>query len=240
MASDEVVLSVPGPAALHLSTSSGRVTVTAEDRSDVLIESGSPPADRIERDATGRIRFASPKGGSANLELRCPLGSDIVVGTISGAVTLRGQLGAVRATTVSGNVSVESAEELDVRSISGSIDVERASARCRLQTKSGHAVCNTAADAQVSTLSGRIRLSATTGKVHAQSVSGAVDVGTAAKGEVTVQTISGSVHVAVPQGVRPSTRLRSISGRPRVDCPPGEDCEIRVQSMSGKIEVVPD
>ena len=240
MAPDQVVLSVPGPAALHLSTSSGRVTVTAEERSDVVIDAGAPSADRIERDATGRVRFASPNGGSASIELRCPLGSDVVVGTIAGHVTLRGAFGAVRVTTVSGNVAVQLAEELDVRSISGSIDVERCSGRCRLQTKSGHAVCHTAADAQVSTLSGRIRLDETTGKVQAQTVSGAVEVGTAAKGDVTVQTLSGSVRVAVPRDVHPATHLRTITGRPRVECSAGEDCEIRVHSMSGKIEIVPD
>jgi hypothetical protein len=51
--------------------------------------------------------------------------------------------------------------------------------------------------------------------------------------------MSGSVRVAVPQGIRPSTRLRSLAGRPRCDCPEGEDCRITVKSLSGKIEVVP-
>jgi len=51
MASQPVVLSVPGHAELHLSTSSGRLRVTAEDRADVRIEAGAPREERIERDA---------------------------------------------------------------------------------------------------------------------------------------------------------------------------------------------
>jgi DUF4097 and DUF4098 domain-containing protein YvlB len=240
MSTAPVSIAVPGSAELHLSTSSGRVVITAEQRDDVLIEEGAPSDDRIERDATGRVRLASAKGGSAPLEVRCPIGSDIAVGTISGTVTLRGQLGAVRVTTVSSNVTIDSAEELDVRSISGSIEVDRCSGRCRLQTKSGSASCGGAgSETTASTLSGRIKLGETRGKVHAQSVSGTIEVGMAAKGDVKVHTISGSVRVRVPEDVRPSARLRSISGRPRNDCPPGQDCEIRVQSMSGKIEVVP-
>jgi DUF4097 and DUF4098 domain-containing protein YvlB len=239
MPGDPVAIAVPAAAELHISTSSGRVLVTAEERPDVLIEEGAPSPDKIASDATGRVRFASAKGGSAELEVRCPIGSDLVVGTISGNVTLRGPLGLVRVTTVSSNIEVESAEQLDVRSISGSIEVERCPGRCTLQTKSGSAAARGAGDAQVSTLSGRIELDGTTGKVRAQTVSGSIDVGMASKGDVTVQTISGSVHVEVPPDVRPSAKLRSISGRPRNECPPGSDCEIRVRSMSGTIEVVP-
>jgi DUF4097 and DUF4098 domain-containing protein YvlB len=238
MPGDPIAIPVPAAAELHLSTSSGRVLVIAEDRSDVLIVEGAPRPEKIESDATGRVRFPSAKGGSANLEVHCPAGSDLGVGTISGKVTLRGPFGRVRVTTVSSSVEVESAEQIDARSISGSIDVARSTGRCTLQTKSGHATCRSAGEAQVSTLSGRIELG-TTGRVRAQTVSGTIEVGMKAKGDVTVQTISGSVHVEVPRDVRPSAKLRSVSGRPRNDCPPGSDCEIRVRSMSGKIEVVP-
>jgi DUF4097 and DUF4098 domain-containing protein YvlB len=239
MPGDPIAIPVPAAAELHLSTSSGRVLVIAEERSDVLIVEGAPRPEKIESDATGRVRFPSAKGGSAHLEVRCPAGSDLVVGTISGKVELRGPLGLVRVTTVSSSVRVESAEQIDARSISGSIEVLRSTGRCTLQTKSGQATCRGAGEAQISTLSGRIELEGTTGKVRAQTVSGKIEVGMKAKGDVTVQTISGSVHVEVPPDVHPSAKLRSVSGRPRNDCPPGSDCEIRVRSMSGKIEVVP-
>ena len=238
MSQGPITLAVPGHAELHLTTRSGRVTVTAEDRDDVLIESGAPREDRIERDATGRISLSAVKP-SSSLEVRCPTGSDLVVGTISGKVRLSGQFGGVRVTTVSSNVEVDRADVLDVRSISGSIDVGHCSGRCRLQTKSGRAACGVTGDAEVSTISGRIQLDKTMGRVRAKSVSGRIEVGTRSDGDVSVRTMSGSVTVAVPQGVRPATMLRSMTGRPRSECEEGGDCQIAVRSLSGKIRVVP-
>ncbi len=240
MSDQRIVLPVPGHAEVHLTTRSGRVTVTAEERQDLHIESDAPLRDdRIDVDPTGRVSLKSGRGGSGWLEIRCPTGTDVVVGTVAGRVELRGQLGAVRVTTVSGSIEVDRAEALDVRSISGSIEVAQCAGQCRLQTKSGRAVVGSAGDAEVSTLSGQIRLDEATGNVRAQTASGRVEVGTQGKGDVAVQTMSGSVRVEVPKGVRPTARLRSLTGRPRCDCEEGDDCEIAVQSLSGKIEVVP-
>jgi len=239
MGDEPIVIPVPGTAELHLLTRSGAVEVRAEERADVVIESGAPSEHRIESDATGRIKLPSAKGGSAKLVLRCPMGSDVVVGTISGDVDLHGQLGAVRVTTVSGSIRVERAEALDARSVAGHIEIDHCSGQCRLQTKSGRAVCNGAGSAQVSTISGQIKLGETAGTVRAQSASGAVEVDMRSAGDVKVRTMSGPVRVAVPRDVRPSTSLHSLSGRPRSECEEGNDCEIRVQSLSGRIEVLP-
>lgn len=240
MPDQPVVLPVPGHAELHVSTRSGRVAITAEERQDLRIESDAPLRDdKIDVDPTGRVSVKSGRGGSGWLEIRCPTGTDVVVGTVAGKVELRGQLGAVRVTTVSGSVAVDRAEALDVRSISGSIEVAQCAGRCRLRTKSGCAVVGRAGDAQVSTMSGQIRLEEATGNVRAQTASGKVEVGLRGKGDVAVQTMSGSVRVEVPQGVCPTARLRSLAGTLRCDCEEGDDCEINVQSVSGKIEVVP-
>ena len=239
MADQPVVLPVGGHAALRVSTRSGRVSVTAEERADLLIESDAPLQGKIDTDPTGLVDVTSARGGSARLEIRCPIGTDIAIGTVSGKVELSGRLGDVRVTTVSGGIEVERVESLDARSISGSIEVDRCAGRCRLQTKSGKALCGSAGDALVSTMSGSIRLHEATGSVRAQSASGRVELGTRGKGDVAVQTLSGSVRIEVPPGVRPAARLRSMTGRPRCDCEEGDDCQIAVQSMTGKIEVVP-
>lgn len=237
MSDQPVSIPVPGNAELHLMTRSGRVTVVGEERQDVLIESGAP-SDGIESDATGRVRLSSAKGGSSSLEIRCPAGSDVVIGTMSGRVELRGTLGAVRVTTVSSDIDVERADALDVRTVSGSIEVGACAGACSVRTKSGKASVGTAGDAFVSTISGSIRLGKAARKVRAQTVSGGVRVGTQSDGDVKVQTLSGTVTVEVPEGVRPETRLASLTGRPRSDCPEGDDCRIAVRSVSGAIEVV--
>ncbi len=238
MADRPLTLSVPGSAELHLRTRSGHVTVLGEKRSDVLVESGAPARDKIAIDATGRVEISSAKGGSAALSVRCPAGSDIVIGTMSGRIELRGTLGTVRVTTVSSDITVERAEALDLRTVSGSIEVGSCPGRCSLRTTSGKATVGSAGDAYVSTISGSIRLAKTARKVRAQSVSGQVRVATQSAGDVAVQTLSGSVTVEVPDGVRPETRLKSATGRPRSECQEGSDCRIAVRSFSGRIEVV--
>lgn len=239
MSNGPVVLPVSGHAELHVSTRSGRVTVTAEERQDLHIESDAPLRDdKVEVDPTGLVSVKSGRGGSGWLEIRCPTGTDVVVGTVSGKVELRGQIGAARVATVSGSVDVERVEAVDVRSVSGSIEVGHSSGGCRLQTKSGRATCNGSGDARVSTMSGRIQLDNVAGSAKVQSASGRVDLSMKDKGDVAVQTMSGAVKVEVPGDVRPATRLRSLTGKPRCDCDEGDDCEIAVQSLSGKIEVV--
>ena len=236
-----LVLPVSGHAELRLSTRSGRVSVTAEERDDILVESDAPLRDdKIETDATGRVAIKSGRGGSARLDVRCPIGADLTVGTVAGAVELHGLLGDVRVTTVSGSIEVERAESLDARSISGNIAVDRCTGKSRLQTKSGSALCGTTGDAQISTMSGQIRLDEATGNVRAESASGKVEVSMQGKGDVAVRTLSGSVRVEVPEGVKPAARLKSMTDEPCCDCEEGDDCEITVQSLSGKIEVVPD
>lgn len=239
MSARPVVLSIPGHAELHVTTRSGRVTITAEERSDVVIESGAPSRDSIEVDATGRITLTSANKGTSALDVRCPTGSDVGAGTITGTVELQGQFGAVRVTTVSASVTVDGAESLDVRSMTGSIDVRNCSGRCRIQTKSGRAECASAGDILVSTMSGGIHVTNVGGSAKVQTASGSVELSVAGKGGVTVETMSGAVRVAVPRGVRPNARLRSLTGRPRCDCEEGNDLDIDVRSMSGKIEVVP-
>lgn len=239
MSRDSRTLTIPGHAELHVRTRSGRVSVVAEERADVHVESDAPLRDeKIDVDPTGRISITSSRGGSGWLELRCPAGTDVAVGTVSGNVELAGPLGAVKVITVSGHIEVERAETLDARSVAGSIDVRTCSGRCKLQTKSGRATCGTATEAQASTLSGMIRLAEIAGNVRAQSVSGKIEVGMRTAGDVGVQTMSGAVTVAVAPGVRPAAHLRSMTGRPRVDVEEGEDCKISIQSLSGKIEVV--
>ncbi len=239
MASGPVVLPVPGTADLHLHTTSGSVRIVAEARDDVLIESGAPSDDRIDVDATGRISLKSAKGGSAGLELRCPTGSDVMVGALSGSVELRGQLGDVRITAISGSVKVDRADSLDVHCVSGSIEVGSCAGACSLQTKSGTTTIGAAGDTKAATISGSIRIEHATGSVRMRTVSGSVGVGLEGKGDVAVETMSGSVRVEVPHEVRPSTHLKSLTGRPRSECAEGNDCRISIRSLSGKIEVVP-
>lgn len=239
MPSQPVVLPARGRPRLRLTTRSGRVTITAEERQDITIEAGLPSEPSIEVDERGFVVLNSARGGSARLEVRCPTGTDVVVGTASGRVELRGDFGEVRVTTASGNIEVDHAETLDLRSVSGSIDVARCAKRCRLQTTSGRATVGSAEDTDVSTVSGQVQLGIGRGNTRVRTASGRVELGTRGKGDVDVETLSGSVKVEVPASIRPAVELRSATGKRRCGCEAGLDCRITVSSMTGKIEVVP-
>jgi hypothetical protein len=185
------------------------------------------------------LAVRSPRGGSRNLEVRCPLGTPVSVGTISGDVRLRGDLGPATVTTTSGDVFVDRAAALDARSISGDLEVDCCSGLCRLITKSGHIMAGETGPAEANTVSGNVELRRTAGAVAVRTVSGNVELGTDGTEPVSIRGVSGAITVKVPRERLPAAKLRSLSGRINCDCPQGSDFPLDVTSVSGKIEVEP-
>src|SRR5438067_10423688 len=103
---------------VRVSTHSGSITVVGESRADVVAD--GPVRMDVEDD--GSIKITSKKG-SSSLTIRCPEGSDVVVGTHSGSLTLKGRLGAARVTTMSGSIKAEQVSSADIRARSGSVEV---------------------------------------------------------------------------------------------------------------------
>ncbi len=185
------------------------------------------------------LEIRSPHGGSGHLEVRCPVGTPVSVGTISGDVRLIGDFGSTRIATTSGDISVGSAAALDARSVSGDLDVESCNGRCRVHTKSGHILVGDSGPAEADTVSGLVRLDSTAGGVTVRTVSGNVELGTDGTEPVTVRTVSGRIAVKVPRERLPDARLRSLSGKIACNCPRGSDFPLKITSVSGEIEVEP-
>jgi len=215
---------------LRVATRSGAVTITGEDRPDVLVESG---ADDVTRGHDG----IDVRGRGRALMIRCPIGTDVFVGCASGVVALQGSLGVVRVTTRSGRITVAQAHSVDARTASGSITVEHCDEACRCQTKSGRIRVGRAESGELVTASGSVTVDAI-GAVHVRVGSGTVTIGLTEAAAVQVETHSGSVTVNVPAGLRPALELRAVSGQVRCDCEPGSDGAIRVMTRSGQISVL--
>lgn len=215
---------------IAVATRSGRVSVVAAEGAALGVIGG---AVEDGPDGSTTVRPSRP---SSPVEIRCPAGCDVVVGTASGAVETRGPLGDVRVTTASGKIDVEQAESADLRTRSGSIDVGECAGKCRVVTGSARVRIRRAGCAEVSARSGAVTAERVgDGCVH--TASGRVEVGTSADGSVEVRTISGSVRVVVPRGSRPAAMLRSLSGAIRCDCEQGGDGRIDVSTTSGTIRV---
>lgn len=237
MSAEPVRVALQGHVQLRITNGSGAVLVVAELRSDLLVERGLAAESDVSHPQPGQVALKGRARGSSAIELRCPAGTDLVIGTLSGRVEVRGRAGAVLVGTTAGHIAVEEALTADLRTVSGSVSLGACSGRCRVATKSGRTSVGSAAEAEISSISGPVTV-ATGGDVRVRTTSGRVEVGAGSESEVAVQTLSGSVRVRLPSGTRPEARLRSLSSEPRCDCPPGDDCTVAVSSMSGKIEVV--
>jgi DUF4097 and DUF4098 domain-containing protein YvlB len=223
---------VPGQPEVRIATTSGAITVVGEPRYDVVAEGGA----QIDTGADGSIDV-SPTRGSASITVRCPHGADIVVGTSSGSIRLRGRLGAVLATTISGRIEAEDVASADLRAVSGSIVVGACAETCRVKTKSGSIKIGSTGAAEVMMGSGRVVVASVDGAVKVRAVSGSVDVGALGHGPIEIETMSGSITISLPSGCRPDLRARSLSSRPRVELPSGTDCQVVVRTLSGEIVV---
>ena len=218
---------------LRISAVSGRVTVTAEPRADVVVERGA--ASHATGDGSVEIRAGR---GSDAVEVRCPAGADVIVGTRSGRVELHGRFGSVGVTSQSGSIHAGAAEDADLRTVSGVVDVEACDGRCRVSTTSGRIRVGTTGDADISTVSGSVGIDEVAGAAQVRSVSGKVTLGSAARGAVHVRTVSGSITIRLPAGVRPNVRF-SGRGSVRSGFEPGDDVHIDVANVSGAVQLVP-
>lgn len=239
---------LPPDARIRVLSASGGVTVTAEDRLDVEVE---PAGRSVELKESGRHRhrhrhrhihglFERLHGGrgetdppqatrpvlevkskSGNIVLRCPLGTDVSVGAMSGNVKLIGTFGSVKISTVSGGIEIDTTRgNVDARAVSGSVMVRNCGGRCDISSKSGN-----------------VRLERVEGPVHASTISGGVELGTAGQDEVELKMVSGRAKVKVLAPKNPRVRFQSISGKLRCDCPQGSDFDLNVKSISGSLEV---
>ncbi len=213
-----------------MATRSGRVAVTAAGSGDLKVVGG------VVEEGEGGSATVRPARPNSAVEIRCPEGCDVVVGTNSGSVELQGALGDIRVTTSSGKISVERAASADLRTRSGAIVVDECAGQCRVVTGSARVRIGRAGSAEVSARSGSVTAeSVDEGTV--QTASGGVELGTSSAGCLGVRTVSGSVRVKVPTGSRPEAVLHSRSGSIRCDCEEGTDGRIEVSTTSGSIRV---
>jgi DUF4097 and DUF4098 domain-containing protein YvlB len=207
------------PDAVRITSQSGRVRVIGEVRADMAAEGASI----VGHDGQREVRWC----GSKKIEVRVPVGTDLVVGTSSGDVELRGDLGHVGVTTVSGGITAEQVSSIDARTKSGRMQVQTSSGAVRLKT----------GWVRVASISGKVRIKEAHGLASVRTVSGNVELGLSGAGQALVETVSGTMRITVPAGVHPATRLKTVSGKRRVDCDPGDDVAITARSVSGDLVV---
>lgn len=216
---------------VRVSTSSGSVTVIGEQRDGVAVEGGKVKIDGLAVSVSGKNK------GSSSLVVRCPEGSDVVVGTRSGSLEVRGRLGNVRFTTMSGSLRAEHVASADIRGMSGSVDVEACDGLCRVKSKSGSLHVGSAGGLDVAIGSGSIEVEHVTGGGRARAASGTIGIGVDRCDRIEAETMSGSITITVPSDCRPHVKAKSLSRSTDIAVPTGNDCEIVCKTLSGGITV---
>jgi DUF4097 and DUF4098 domain-containing protein YvlB len=216
-----------GIGALEIATLSGSVVIRARPIARPEVLSG-----RAEILGDGVVRT----GPSGRVEIACPEGSDVVIGSSSGRVECHGRLGRVAVTGRSGRISIGEARDVEVRTASGRVEVGRCDGLCRVASASGSVTIGYAGAIEATVASGRLEVDAV-GDAQVHAVSGRVVLGLTRAGSVDVSTISGRVSVSVPPGVQPDQHLATRSGRIQSDVLPGADGRLAIESFSGSIKV---
>jgi len=255
------------PPRIEVRNPAGSVTLEAVEGSDALdvrVEALDAAAeqllDRIELevsdghpelpDSRVTLRVAVPERRlwstpAFDVRILTPAGAAARVAVASADVQLRGRFGHTELTAASGDVTVDEAQELEIRSASGDVRAGTVLGGASVVTASG--------EIRLGHVAGRLRARTASGDVSAEhtgdaasikTASGDVRVGNAAGESLQVETASGDVSVAGPPGLRTRLELHSISGRMSFDLDEdtnrseaSTDVTLNLETVSGDIRI---
>ncbi len=199
---------VQGAVSLRLRAGNATIEVLPSDAAEVRVELRDRPAvalalysaggDRLEVEFDGRRRLQQ-----GTLKLWVPRRTKLDLGSLDGAIAVRGVGGEVRVRGMSGDVDVVGAAQVDVESIDGEVDVLDAAGPVTVRTISGNVTISTPGAAP---------------RVDVETESGNVDWrGACGKGcRLDADTISGQLRFAVGrEGSSFELRFMSHAGKLR-------------------------
>ena len=229
---------VTGPTRLELANASGEITITGSADGKVHVHAdvrasgfgfdnpqkrlddtvSNPPIEqkgdtlRIGKDASHLRNI------TIDYTIQAPHDTEVDVSVASGAQTIRGMRGPVKAQAASGSIRVEHIDR----------DVQ-------LTTASGTvSATDIGSDTRVSSVSGSVRVSNVKGDVRIRALAGAIQVSNPG-GRVEADTASGSVEI---QGASSDVKAHAASGRVAVQGNPGADCYWELKTVSGGIQLI--
>jgi DUF4097 and DUF4098 domain-containing protein YvlB len=222
------VSAVPAPLRLTIAARSGSIVVRSAPGAEVSAKGAD-----VRREPDGSFRI---DGGSHSLDVTCPDGADLILGTSSGKVRIEGRFGDVRVTSASGSLRIDSVATLDVRMRSGSVGVGSCAGDCHVVATSGRIEIGRAGRIDVGGRSGSISVQSSAGG-RVGTTSGHIEVGLDVAADLEVRAVSSTIDIDVAPGIAPTLDLRSRTGHVRGDVREGNDCVISAHTVSGSITV---
>jgi DUF4097 and DUF4098 domain-containing protein YvlB len=212
-----------------------------------LLERHGKPGVLIDIPQKRGFGFAISFGRSGiHCRIRCPHESGLQARTKSAEVFARGTLGGLNVATASGDVEVEdvtggvtvksASGDLQARSV-GALNVQTASGDVEVERASGPVTVNTA--------SGDVRILAADDNANVNTVSGDQELGAVVAGNISSQSVSGDVSIAVRRGSKVFLDCSTVSGDTnseldvQSDAPAGDGplVEVRARTVSGDIQI---
>jgi hypothetical protein len=255
----------PGPVTLDLRVPTGEIEIqpTLDGRVEVELiahdEESQALVDgaRIEQHGDDiHVEVPHKRGGfgfqfffgrsGISCRVKCPPSSNLEVRSKSADVIARGTLGNVAVNTASGAVELRTVEgNLGVKSASGDIQAEHVGGNANVSTASGDVFLGFVGDiTTVNAVSGDVRIGEAIADTSVTTVSGDQQHEAVFGGNVTAQSVSGDILVAVRRGAKVYLDCNTLSGdtsseldmtgEPAAD---GPLIEIRVKTVSGDITI---
>jgi DUF4097 and DUF4098 domain-containing protein YvlB len=272
----------PAPITATIDLSVGAVQINAGDR-DTTIVDVRPSDASIDEDVkiagltrveyeNERLLVKAPKlrswlsrsgGGSIDLTIGLPAGSQVHATAALADVHCDGRLGECRIKTGLGHIRVDEAATLNLRSGAGDISVDRVTGSAEVTTASGEVrlreletgavVKNSNGDTWVGVAGGDLRVNAANGRITvdvaqadvvAKSANGDVRLGEVARGSVALETHLGDLEVGIREGTAAWLDVSSTAGRVRnaLDAadapePSAESVEVRARTSVGDVVI---
>jgi DUF4097 and DUF4098 domain-containing protein YvlB len=168
--------------------------------------------------------------------IQVPHNTEVSTSVASGAQTIRGVRGPVRAQAASGSIRVEKIErDVQLNTASGSADAFDIGGDVHANSASGSVtVSNAKGDVRVTALAGVIQVTNPGGRVEAETASGSVEVQGAAN-DVRAHAVSGRVSVQGNPGPNSYWELKTVSGGVQLSVPAGANFQLSADAVSGEI-----
>jgi DUF4097 and DUF4098 domain-containing protein YvlB len=272
----------PDPIKATIEVVAGDVRIDAGERAVTTISvEPSDAGDAEDRRAAeqtrveysnGRLLVKQPKlrswlprgtGGSINVAVELPAGSDVHGDAAMADFTSDGPLAEVRLKTGLGRISVSEAGTLSLKNGIGDISVDRAAGHADVTTGSGEVrvreladsavIRNSNGDTWVGAAHGDLRVSGANGNiaidvahasVAAKSANGDVRLGDAVRGSAVLETKLGDVEIGIREGTAAWLDVRASAGRVHnaleaAEAPgeSGDTVEVRARTVAGDVVI---
>lgn len=227
---------VAADAHVEISNVKGSVTVSGWDRNEVAVSGtlgdGAKPLKIEGSDADVRIKVegdgkqgwfswgSDSRMGPTDLDVKVPRSAALKIEVVSANVSLSGVDGAsLDVDSVSGKLRLDSgAGEVDIDSVSGNVDLVGKSAK-----------------AHVETVSGSIRTRGLGGKIKYETVSGDIDADNGTYREIDASTVSGDIKLRGKPAPDATVGVESMSGNVHLYLPDDASARLKASSFSGTI-----